>query len=335
MNETEVLEPQMALTGRALPISTDELAQLDGKRGEELLAKRMAILELARRGSIARTFPRDWTLFKGESGVYAYLQDSGCERMMDIWGIEISNISGFSEEAQEDGSVLYIVMGDGHSRLTGRDVFAVLGSRDTGSMEMGREVNAAKLKIETMKAARSNLDGSIVRHLAGLASVPIEELNKVFSRSDPQDLVGFNLGKGFGRQTERHGASGSKADYGLAPDCPKCKTKMRLFDKDQSSPYWGCPSYKTCGQKTIPAKKVESESKSEASPSQTTEEPPLKVGDFKNQLLELITQLPTQEERKAFKDLVFKAKTIEELKTLQKQMNDTISPPERQPGEEA
>jgi hypothetical protein len=70
---TAELVPQNGLMAPVVPVTTEELAQLDGQRGVEVLKKRMEILALARAGSIARTFPRDWTLFKGEAGTYAYL----------------------------------------------------------------------------------------------------------------------------------------------------------------------------------------------------------------------------------------------------------------------
>lgn len=312
--------------------SVHELAELEGNRGIDILNKRIEALLQLRRGSIAQTFPHDWTLFKGEAGVYGYLGDSGCERVKKLWGIMPYNHSDYTSEDLGEGNTLYMIQCDGVCHLTGDKVDRIIGGRDTASMEMGNDVPAGKLRLDTMKAARSNADGGVVRDLAGLANVPIEELNKVFGRQ-LNDLSGFGLGKGFGSQADRHGAAGSKADYGPAPKCPKCASEMRLFDKDPASPYWGCPAYRTCGQKTIPAKKIEQsrETQPHSDVSKTTEEKPLKVGEYKNQLFELIKQLPTSEERQAYKKQVLEAKTVEDLAKLQEQMNGAIG---REPGSE-
>lgn len=342
--ETEVVQEAKQLQKTAVaPQTVEELAALEGNRGVELIKRRLDILAAARLGSIARTFPRDWVLFKAESGIYGYLQDSGCERVKDIWGINIFNVSDFIHEDQEDGSRLYIITGDGTSNLTRSTVERVIGARDTDSMLMGRkDVSPAQLKLDTMKGARSNLDGGIVRHLAGLASVPIEELNRIFGRSESQDLTGFNLGKGFGSQAVRAGATPEKQEsYGPAPKCPTCKATMKFFEgRSGREPFWGCPNYRECKQKPITAKKVvKAQDPAEPphderepgeddwgeEPPQTLPEgekkPEQRIGEIKNRLTLMLKNIPNS---KSLLGQIFAAKTTDELMDLELVAADAV-----------
>jgi len=327
MSETEttykngIAEEANRLTRQAAEaVTVEALAALDENRGILIIQRRLEILELARKGSIARTFPRDWVLFKADSGIYAYLQDSGCERIKDIWGINVEHVSEFKTEEQADGTIVYLIWGDGSCNLTRSRVEHVLGSRDIGSMAMGRsDVPLSQLKIDTMKAARSNLDGSIIRHLAGLANVPIEEINRIMSRPE-NEQSGFNLGRGFGSQADRQSQEADKGDYGTPPNCEKCGKPLKLL-QGKYGPFWG--GHRDCGIKPVSAKKVNGKPTSQGDTQGSSQDVP----SLKNSLISLISRLPTKEERDSYKTSVLKAETVEQLKQIEKTMREAIGEP--------
>ena len=68
------------------------------------------MIETLRKSSIRATHPEDWVLFKAaeEQGgqVVGYLEDAGCDRVRDLWGIEIFDISRPEKVAGADARII-------------------------------------------------------------------------------------------------------------------------------------------------------------------------------------------------------------------------------------
>src|SRR4051812_7540097 len=86
----------IALRSPAIATTLSELAALKGE-AEEIIRARVQVLETLRRAAIRTTSPEDWLLFKSpdEQGgqITGYLQDCGADRVRDLYGIEVYDVS--------------------------------------------------------------------------------------------------------------------------------------------------------------------------------------------------------------------------------------------------
>jgi hypothetical protein len=230
----------------AVPVNINELAARLGG-GLEIIEARIKVLETARKASIRATHPEDWLLFKAgdEQGgqVVGYLQDSGCERVRDIFGISISNVSEPQKlSGTEPGVFHYLVRGDGRCTLTAQAIEGIEGGRSS-TEDFCRDKTGAALELAVRKAARANLDGQIVRELAGLASVPVAELEAAWTGTHKK-VEHCRKGRGFGSRSERLGGNSEKAPDVEPPVCTHCKAKgVYRPAKDNRKAFYGCPNY--------------------------------------------------------------------------------------------
>jgi hypothetical protein len=178
-------------------------------------------------------------------------------------------------------------------------------------------------EVEVRKAAFANLHGGIVRRLTGLGSVSTRLLQEVWdAQGKGKKTSHCAKGKGYGSTSERLGEDKHAADYGPAPACPKCKKTMVFREgRDGREPFWGCPDYKTCGQKPITAKKVSQngpQSTQEPAGREPGDEPASehveKLGEKKNRLGDLLKASKLPDARKQeLRAAIIGAKSVEEL----------------------
>ena len=105
-----------------IPVTLSELAALKGE-AIEVIAARVQVLETLRRAAIRATSPEDWLLFRApeEQGgqIVGYLQDCGADRVRDLYGIEIFDISKPEKVVGNDPAVFhYLISGSGRCKLT-------------------------------------------------------------------------------------------------------------------------------------------------------------------------------------------------------------------------
>jgi hypothetical protein len=189
------------------------------------------------------TSPEDWVLFKSpDDRVTGYLQDAGCERIRDILSIEIFNVCKPEKITASDGqSFMYIIQGDGRSKITTQETESVEGGRQSTDDFCKDKVGVA-LDLAVRKAARSNLNGRIVRELAGLKTVPLEELKDAWLGTS-KNWEHCRKGRGFGTGVERAGGISEKAPDVEPPKCGVCGA-VAVFRSNSRGGFFGCPDYK-------------------------------------------------------------------------------------------
>jgi hypothetical protein len=317
MNEQDqVLEAVPVETNQEIavriPASFNELAAMPAGQGMKIIEARIEILRQIRRASILMTNPEDWLTFKRDDGrEIAYLQDCGCERIRDLWGIEITPTSEPTRHGLEDGHFMYIIRGNGVSHSTGKEVKALEGGR--GSNErFCQDKRGALLEIAVRKAARANLDGNIVRELTGLNGVPREELEDIWKGSGKK-YSNCAQGRGYAAAERRTEQAGFEAE---APRCPKCKKEMRL-KKGKTGNFWGCSGYPECRETKSYTPPPE--------PPQDTQEEPIEdvpLHEYKNILLAKIKNSPAL--KSEFMKSIGEAQDNETLLTIQTQIDDRL-----------
>lgn len=264
VKEPEVIEsgaPDKALMRRPnAPVSLTELAALRGE-ALEIIDTRVQILATIRKAALKATNPEDWILHKApdDAGgqVIGYLQDAGCERVRDLFGINIFDVSKPEKIAGTDREVFhYIISGSGRCNLTLQVIENVEGGRSSTD-DICKGKTGAELELLVRKSARANLDGRIVRDLAGLSSVPIAELEEAWQGTNKKSDR-CRRGRGFGSRSERLGGTSTRQG---APDveppvCPHCKSKgvYRQAKGEPGTPgyrgpFYGCPKYETHSDK--------------------------------------------------------------------------------------
>lgn len=230
-------------------VSLSELAAMQGA-GLEVIKARATILETLRKAAIRATSPEDWLLFKDKKGlIIGYLQDCGCDRVRDLYGIEIMNVQRPEKVPGPDGdSFTYLIQGDGYCGITHQTVESIEGGRSsTDDFLLGKQ--GVELELACRKAARANLDGNITRELAGLKSVPIQELEEAWKDTNKRS-GNCRLGRGFGSGGERQGADVTVAEgvkQSDAPKCPKCGDMMKFVKAKEGKyeAFWSCVRYQS------------------------------------------------------------------------------------------
>lgn len=258
VHEPEVISDEShALARPSVPTTINELASLDKERGVEIVQQRLQIFNTMRVASIQLTMPNDWTLFRSTDGgverISGFLGDQGCDRIKKLWGIQVTNI-GTMERIEDDkhpGEFAYRITGDGTCGLTGEAVFDMEGIRYSTEKYATEKPEGIQRVVAVQKAARANLDGGITRELAGMKSVPIEELDAAWnSAKDTWKKSSLcNKGRGFGSKDQRLGKGDEKSggvDPQDIPLCDICNVKLtyRAGKKEDNSDAWfGCPTY--------------------------------------------------------------------------------------------
>lgn len=256
MEGAEALEPEVideqALDIRRpdVPITVEEIAALGEEKSEAIISARVQIIQTLRKQSILQTHPSDWVLYKDTNTgrVLAFLEDKGCQRLMDLWGIEVNNITTPELISSQDGqSFAYSVMGDGISKLTRRVVRNVEGVRYSTERFATEQPDGLPREVAVRKAARANLEGRIVRNLAGLNGVPLEELVQVSGKADFEARA--SKGRGYGSQAERRGAQvqqTSEIEPQYQPKCDTCHETMKFIPPGKTAQgkdykaFWSC-----------------------------------------------------------------------------------------------
>jgi hypothetical protein len=246
--EAEVVPPDTSIaTTQAATV--EQLAQTE--EGLVVLERGIEIMKVLRAASIALTYPHDWVLFKADDRITGYCQDAGCQRFSDIWGIEIYNLGEWLRaEDPDDKTFSWTITGDGMSKRTGQIVTGISGTRYSyEDFITKRRLPRLQVETEVKKAARANLHGSIVRELAGMKSVPMEELDNIWKVAGMGEYKTTKLspkGRGFGTADERAGGSSDKnggVDVQDIPFCSFCEPPERLVFRPEKK-FWGCRNYK-------------------------------------------------------------------------------------------
>jgi hypothetical protein len=229
-----------------VPVNLDELAAQ--KAGAiEIIEARAQVLTTLRKAAISATSPEDWLLFKApdEQGgqVVAYLQDCGADRVRDLYGIEVFNVGRPERVMTNDPLVFhYLIRGSGRCKLTRQVLVDVEGGRSSTD-DFCKGKTGVDLELAVRKAARANLDGAITRELAGLKSVPLSELEEVWTNTRKK-TANCRRGRGFGTRDERLGAAAVNAPDVDPPKCPHCgATGVYRPAKGTRGAFYGCPQY--------------------------------------------------------------------------------------------
>jgi hypothetical protein len=228
------------------PTTITELAALAGG-AIDVIQARVQIIATLRVASIRATYPEDFVLFKtpDEHGgqIVGYLQDAGCDRVRDLWGIEVFNVSAPEKiTGAQPGDFHYLVSGSGRCKLTQQVVETVEGGRSSTDDFCKGKVGA-ELELLVRKAARANLDGNITRELAGMKSVPLDELKAAWTGTTKR-VEQCRRGRGFGTHDERLGGRSDKVPDVDPPICPHCKTRgVYRPAKGNRAPFYGCPNF--------------------------------------------------------------------------------------------
>jgi len=227
------------------------LAELAARKGEaiEILEARIEILRMLHKAALRAIAPEDVLLFKSpdEQGgqITAYLQDCGAERVRDYYGIEIFDVNAPEKILTNDPAIFhYIIRGSGRCKLTRQTIEAVEGGRSSTD-DFCKDKKGAELELAVRKAARANLDGRIVRELAGLSNIPADDLRQAWEGTSKK-LEHCRRGRGFGTRSERLGATSEKAPDVDPPICAHCGTTgVYRPATDKRRAFYGCPKWES------------------------------------------------------------------------------------------
>jgi hypothetical protein len=247
--EPEVLKDEIQKRRTVVPSTLSELAALKGE-AIEIVEARIQVLETLRKAAIRMTHPTDWILYRSDDGnVTGYLQDCGCDRVRDLYGIEVYDVNPPEKISGIEGEFTYIVRGSARCKLTRQVLEDVEGGRSSTD-DFCKDKEGAELELTVRKAARANLDGNLTRELSGLKNVPLSEIEAAYSASSKK-VDGCRLGRGFGTKKERDGTTvvrkGTPTDVPI-PQCSKCNNPMDYIaagEKDGNTwrAYWKCKQY--------------------------------------------------------------------------------------------
>lgn len=253
--ETKVHEPEIVddtsieLRKPSIPTTINELASL-GAKGKAVIEAKKEILQTLRIASIQLTMPNDWVLFRviDERGdtITGFLSDQGCDRIKKMWGIKIHNLTEPERIESPDGVFAYRITGDGFSETVGEAALNMEGIRYSNERYADEKTEGIQREVAVRKAARANLDGGIVREIAGLKSVPIQELDKCWEGTWKKSAM-CAKGRGFGSKDTRLGAADEQTggvDPADVPICEHCKVKLVFRPaKGDRGAFYGCPNY--------------------------------------------------------------------------------------------
>jgi hypothetical protein len=252
--EPEIVNDNLPELSRpSIPVTIDELAVIPDDRGVAIVEARKKIIESLRRASVLLTSPQDWLLFRTKEGaVTAYLQDSGCKRVWQIWGIEITPKGEFEKITDTNtGDFAYRCLADGVCKVTGLFVHDIEGIRYSTEDFCASVKPELKKEMFVKLAAIANRDGNIIRSLTGMKSVAIEFIEDVW-RGTGKTTQYCSKGKGYGSQQERQGAKIQEPTDIPAPICEKedCGKQMKFVaggtSRTSGKPYpafWSCPDF--------------------------------------------------------------------------------------------
>ena len=249
--EAEVIPPPPQGIERVrpyTPVTVDELSV--DTRGKEIALARAEVMTVIRKAAIKLTAPQDWLLFRAENRVTAFLQDAGCQRVRDLFGIEITPTSEPIKIEAEDGTYAYSITGRGKCHVTSQQILGIEGLRySTDDFLVGLTPIMKEMRVR--QAARANLDGNITRQLAGLKVVAAEDLTEAWAGTK-KTLELCARGKGYGSKAERMGAQtqqSSDTPAGSEPICELCGSRMKFIQAGTSkssgksySAFWSCPN---------------------------------------------------------------------------------------------
>jgi len=123
--------------------------------------------------ALSRTNASDWVLQNNKP----YLQSSGCEKLMPVFGISIKNIHSKKDEYEDEEGKYYIYTyeGDFSWRFGGLEATGTRGSRDKflGNKPLP-EINEPNIK----KASYSNMLVNGITRLLGIRNLTRKELEK-------------------------------------------------------------------------------------------------------------------------------------------------------------
>jgi hypothetical protein len=244
--EPEPTDLNLALRRPDIPVTLSELAALKGE-ALEVIEARVQVLATLRRAAIRATSPEDWLLFKSpeEQGgqIVGYLQDCGADRVRDLYGIEIFEVSTPEKVVgTEPGVFHYLITASGRCKLTRQVVEAMEGGRSSTD-DFCRGKSGAELELLVRKAARANVDGNITRELAGMKSVPLADLGEAWAGTK-KSIEHCRHGRGFGTRDERVGGASDKAPDLEPPVCAHCGSKgVYRPAKNNRAAFYGCPNY--------------------------------------------------------------------------------------------
>ncbi len=244
--ETTGKRDAVALRNPEVPATINQLAMLRSE-ALEVIEARVKVLEALRKAAIRATSPEDWILYRDDKGnTIGFLQDCGCDRVRDLYGIEIFDIS-VPERKEMEGGFMYLISGSGRCTIGQQTVEGIEGGR-ASTDDFCKSKKGVELELNVRKAARANLDGNITRELSGLKSVPLQDLEAAWAGTN-KSSDRCRKGRGFGSGAERMGAdmqTGAGVAQSEAPTCKKCGKSMR-FKQGKPGVYesfWSCPTGK-------------------------------------------------------------------------------------------
>jgi len=233
----EAAETALARRRPDTPTTLDELAAVGD--AIKMIDRRVQIIRTLRLASLKETHPEDWITYKArDGGETAYLQDCGCERISPLWGIEIFHTSDPKKIESADGSFFWTISGSGRSSVTHLTVENVEGGR-ASTDDFVKGLSGAELDLKVKKAARANLDGNIARSLAGINSVPVEELRAAWAGTSKK-VEQCRRGRGYGKDAAPRGAAPTVDP----PACKACGAEMKYKADGKDGPVYFCPDWK-------------------------------------------------------------------------------------------
>ena len=280
--EPELVEEEQALDLRRpdAPMTVEEIAALGEEQALAIINSRVQIIRTLRAESIRQTRPQDWLLFKdiNTGRVIGYLQDAGCQRIAPLWGVEVRNITSPKRENSEDGkSYAFTIMGDGFCSITQRSLLNIEGTRYSTEKYAEQHPEGIQREMAVKKAARANLEGTIVRGLTGLKNVPLQDLITASGIEKFEAMAA--KGRGYGSQEQRAG-SGASTEHGIDPaDFPECDIcRIPLLwrsGKDGKDGFFGCKNWESHKETKVivPLAKAKEMIENKRKPKATSREP--------------------------------------------------------------
>jgi len=215
----------------------------------ERIEKHIQILARVRKAALHATSPAHWVKFKTRDGLETlYLDDCGGELVRKYFGIRIFDVGDplkiTTGDPREFG---YSVTADGVCALTGERIERITGIR-TSTEDFCKDRKGIDLEKAVQSAARANCDGRIVRELAGLSNVPLEEVAEAWVNTG-KSTDRIPQGRGYGTGEQRQGRDEAPADTpDVSPVCRHCKKAMQLRKGSKSTDnptghFYSCPDF--------------------------------------------------------------------------------------------